>query len=513
MNQAANNRTSEQILLFKNTIRHYAGWIVLGTILFSLAGTIFVLLLPDHYKASTTILVDPQKVPEKYVSPTVSSDPAQRLTTITQQVLSSTRLQQIIDEMNLYPQMRGKMSREEIIETMRQYITITVKQGSSSGLSAFTIEYEGSDAGQVARVANALAASFIDWNVKSREQQSRDTTEFLNTQLDSAKGNLEEQEKKLSTFKLRHLGEMPEQEAANLQALSQLQAQFQADADALNRLEVERTMLMHGGEATSTDGSRLAVPLTTRAQLEQQQRSLQAQLLELQRRYTDAYPAVVDTAARLQRITEQLKALPPDPPAAVVVHDNSAVALRLEILDKESRRLAEEQRRITGQINMYRGKVDAVPIREQEMAELNRDYGVSKDHYQSLLDKAFSAQMAADLEHKQEAEHFTVLDSAIVPEKPFKPQRRLLLPIILLAAITLSIALAYLKDMATDSPKIERDLRTALPATVPVLASIPRLTGAAERRRTIRFAAAAVALFLVACALDVAVFLKYHPKL
>jgi hypothetical protein len=49
-----------------------------------------------------------------------------------------------------------------------------------------------------------------------------------------------------------------------------------------------------------------------------------------------------------------------------------------------------------------------VPVREQEMAELNRDYGVSKEHYQSLLDKAFSAQMAADLEQKQEAEHFTV---------------------------------------------------------------------------------------------------------
>jgi capsular polysaccharide biosynthesis protein len=120
--------------------------------------------------------------------------------------------------------------------------------------------------------------------------------------------------------------------------------------------------------------------------------------------------------------------------------------------------------------------------------------------------------MAADLETKQEAEHFTVLDAATVPEKPFKPQRRLLLPILLVAAIALSVGLAYLKDMVTDSPKIERDLRTILPANVPVLASIPRLTGAEERRRVIRFAAAALALFLVGCALDVAVFLKYHPK-
>jgi succinoglycan biosynthesis transport protein ExoP len=510
MHQATSNRTSDQILLFTNTVRHYAGWIVLGTILFSVVGTIFVLLLPDHYKASTTILVDPQKVPEKYVSPTVSSDPAQRLTTITQQVLSSTRLQQIIDDMNLYPQLQGKMSREEIIDTMRQYITITVKQGSPSGLSAFTIEYEGTQANQVARVANALAASFIAWNVKSRAQQSLDTTDFLNTQLASAKGSLEEQEKKVSVFKLRHLGEMPEQAPANLQALSQLQTQFQANADALNRLDVERTMLAHGADP----GSDVAKPaLTTRAQLEQQQRTLQAQLLELQRRYTDAYPAVTDTASRLQRITEQLRVLPPDPPVVAAAHDNSSAALRLEILDKESKRLSEEQRRITAQINSYRSKVDAVPLREQEMAQLNRDYSVSKDHYQSLLDKAFSAQMAADLEQKQVAEHFTVLDAAIIPEKPFKPQRRLLLPIILLSAITLSVSLAYLKDMISDSPRLERDLQTLLPAAVPVLATIPKLTGAADRYRTIRFVAAALVLFLAGCALDVAVFLKYHPKL
>src|SRR5579884_4114564 len=137
MNHTANqasNGTMDQVLVFWNTLRHYRGWIFLGTVVFSLAGCTFVLLLPDHYKATTTILVDPQKVPEKYVSPTVSSDPAQRLNTITQQVLSSTRLQQIIDDMQLYPELKGKVSREELIELMRKDITITVKQGSASGL-------------------------------------------------------------------------------------------------------------------------------------------------------------------------------------------------------------------------------------------------------------------------------------------------------------------------------------------------------------------------------------------
>src|SRR6476660_10219221 len=157
MNQATNNETTNQLMACWHTVRHYRGWIALGTVLLSLAGFTVVLLLPDRYKATTTILVDPQKIPEKYVSPTVNSDPGQRLTTITQQVLSSTRLQQIVDDMHLYPELQGKSSREEIIEKMRKDISITVKQGSSSGLSAFTIEYEGSKAAEVASVANQLA--------------------------------------------------------------------------------------------------------------------------------------------------------------------------------------------------------------------------------------------------------------------------------------------------------------------------------------------------------------------
>src|ERR1700743_696389 len=193
MNLETNNG-ADQLKAFMNSVRHYRGWIFLGTVLLSLAGCAVVLLMPDRYKASTTILVDPQKVSEKYVSSTINSDPTQRLTTITQQVLSTTRLQQIIDDMQLYPELRGKVSREELIELMRKDINITVKQSAGNGLSAFTIEYEGRQRQQVAQVANQLAGSFIEWNEKSREQQAQDTTEFLAAQLKEAKQNLEEKQ-------------------------------------------------------------------------------------------------------------------------------------------------------------------------------------------------------------------------------------------------------------------------------------------------------------------------------
>jgi polysaccharide chain length determinant protein (PEP-CTERM system associated) len=512
MNQAANHENTNQLRALWHTVRHYRGWIFLGTVILSLVGFAVVLLMPDRYKATTTILVDPQKVSEKYVSPTVNSDPGQRLTTITQQVLSVTRLQQIIDDMHLYPELKGKMSREEVIELMRKDITITVKQGSSSGLSAFTIEYEGRQRQQVAQVANQLAASFIEWNVKSREQQSQDTTEFLDAQLKDAKANLEQQEARLSAFKMRHLGEMPEQQSANMQALTQLQAQFQANADALNRLEVERTLLSRGLENPSTGEPKAAPVLTERAKLEDERRRLRARLQDLQNRYTSAHPEVVDTTSQLQRVEDRLKVLPPDPVVAVP-QDNTAVTVRLQLLDRESKRLTQEQERITGQMASYRSKVDAVPVREQEMAELNRNYSVSKDHYQSLLDKTFSAGMAADLEKKQQAEHFTILDLAQVPEKPFKPKRGLMFIGAFLGALAMSLSLAYLADMMNSSVKFERELKAMLPANVPLLAVVPQLQSAADRRSSIRFAVIAVVISLIGCALEAGLFLKLHSIL
>jgi succinoglycan biosynthesis transport protein ExoP len=511
MSHASQNGT-DQLRALWNMMRHYRGWIFLGTVLFSLAGCTFVLLLPDHYKATTTILVDPQKVPEKYVSPTVSSDPAQRLNTITQQVLSSTRLQQIIDDMQLYPELKGKVSREELIELMRKDITITVKQGSASGLSAFTIEYEGRQRETVAKVANQLAASFIDWNVKNREQQAQDTTEFLDAQLKEAKENLETQEAKVSAFKMRHLGEMPEQQSANLQAVSQLQTQFQANVEALNRLEVERTLLSRGLEG-SNSGVVKTAPVTERARLEAQRQQLKSQLQDLENRYTSAHPEVVDTAARLQHVEERLKVLPPDPPVTTAAPDNSAVAVRLQLLDREAKRLTDEQARLTQQMNSYRAKVDAVPVVEQQMAELNRNYSVSKDHYQSLLDKTFSAGMAADLERRQQAEHFTILDAAQVPEKPFKPKRSLMLMAVLVGAFALSLGLAYGKDMLNGTLKIEQELKAFLPAGVPLLAAVPRLTAAADRRRSIRFAVLSIVVLLIGLALEAGLYFKVHPAL
>ena len=207
-------------------------WLVLGVFLAVSAATILVAKrLPDIYTSETVILVDPQKVPEAYVKSTVTGDVRNRLGTLSQQILSATRLQRIIDSLNLYPEEKKKSAREDLIDRMRKDISVSVVSdfGGSQDLQAFRISYSGENSRLVAQVTNELASLFIEENLKAREQQATGTTEFLQNQLQETRQTLEAQEAKLKDFKLKHIGEMPEQQTADLQILGQLQSQLQLE--------------------------------------------------------------------------------------------------------------------------------------------------------------------------------------------------------------------------------------------------------------------------------------------
>src|SRR5580692_9997070 len=221
-------------------------WLVLGVALAVSAGTAIVShYLPNVYESETVILVDPQKVPDAYVKSTVTGDVRNRLGTLSQQILSATRLQKIIETLNLYPDDRKKLAREDVITHMRSDISVQVVSefGASQDLQAFRIRYTGKDARLVAQVTNELASLFIEENLKSREQQATGTSEFLQNQLQETRKDLEAQEAKLKQYRLTHLGEMPEQQSADLQILGQLQSQLQVESEALARAQQSKLVL------------------------------------------------------------------------------------------------------------------------------------------------------------------------------------------------------------------------------------------------------------------------------
>lgn len=498
----------QQIRQYWGTVVHFKWWIMLGTLAISLASFTVIAVMSDYYKATTTIMVDPQKIPEKFVASTISVDLQQRLTTISQTVMSTTRLQEIIEQLNLYSQLRKTMPMEQIIELMRKDITIEVKQGA---ISTFTISYQSKSKELVAPVANQLASRFIEWNLATRTGQVETTTEFLTSQLEKTKKDLEEQEHKLREFKMAHVGEIPEQQGTNMQMLSQLNAQLQANSDALNRMDMQRTLLLRGeGPSPAATGPR---SLSERARLEAEKRQLEEKLADLRRRYTADFPDTVEASQRLDRVVAQLRALPPDPDPAATTSAGSGDNVQLVVINREMQRLNEDQKRIQNQIQMYRARVEASPLREQQMADLTRNYEASKANYQSLLDKTFSAGMAEDLERKQQAERFTILDTARTPERPFKPNRRALMGAVLFGALAICIALAIGIDMLNPTIKSETEIKKMIPANVPLLVAIPAIETPVEHRRRLMYLAVGIGMAVLACLAEVGFYWKVHPFL
>jgi polysaccharide chain length determinant protein (PEP-CTERM system associated) len=493
-------------------------WIVLlaGTLL-STAAVVSIALMPNWYSASITVSVDPQKVPDRYVSSTVMADQL-RFDTLSEQVLNTSRLQQIIDELNLYPELRSGMTQQELVDYMRQNISVQVKQGGDRNASSFTIKFIGKDRQMVAKVATRLADSFIEWNLAMRQRQAAAASKFLASQLEEAKVRLEEQEARVNRFRRQHLGELPEQAGANSAALARLQVALQANIDNLNRLSQEK-ILLKDRDTYKDDGAsaRKEAPQPERSRLQEQERKLSEHLADLRSRYSDEYPDVAHANDRLMVVRQQLATLP-DPAVAPQQHEqanagtsSSDDSTRLLVTNNEIARLEAKQQQILADIKEYQAKVEAAPLREQELNELGRDYRNSTVRYQSVLDKTLTADMAEEMERTQEANRFSILEPAQIPDKAFKPHRLrwilLGIPACFLIAASLEI---FTETVIRGAIGTERELQTLLPDSIPVLGRIPEMETATETRRQKHHAVAAITGSLICCLVISLFLLRLH---
>jgi len=476
--------------------------------LLAVASIIAISLIPNQFKATTTILVDPQKIPERYVASTITSDPNAHLNTLTQQVLSASRLQEIIDQLSLYPELRKKKSHEELLDYIRAKIKIELKPGSEQSLSSFSISYIDANRLLVAPVANQLAQSFIDWNLKSRQQQAVITTQFLSNELTQAQKGLQEQETALQAFRMAHAGATPDQLEANMHVLSRLQTDLQSNLDTIGRLDEERILLTQSKSTESRDLSSL--PERERLLLERGR--LNNDLSTLRRQYKDTYPDVVAAQRQLDVINVKLAALPESSSPSIETYD-AAARLRINLINKEIDRRKEQVASLRREIGSYQGKIQSVPVLETQLAELTRNYETSRQNYQSLLDKKLSAGMSEDLERKQQAERFTVLDAASTPEKPFQPKRVPLMAGAVIGSAIVAAAIIVLLCHIRGAIWSQSDLRVFLPTKIAVLCTIPSIESNTDKAKKRMAILRVVMVSIAAYAILIAFWIKVRPIL
>jgi polysaccharide chain length determinant protein (PEP-CTERM system associated) len=455
-------------------------WALAMWLLVSAATVPLVRSLPTVYRAESVILIEGQRIPERYVAATVNDEIHNRLSRLVQQIQSYDSLLEMIERFNLYPGKRGTMSQEEIVQGMREDIGVELVKGwDRADAPAFTISYEGPNPEVVARVANEIRERFIKENLKIRGEQALGTSAFLESQLKAARDHLEVQESRLGEYKRQHNGELPEQADTLMAILNRLEIQLQGVQESMRQNRDEKVMLenaLTSAESTAATFSSIAQRVresgtAPSGMLEPTKiEQAEARLAALRSRYSEDHPEVRRAAAEVERQKQTdaaiglelaaKKAADPNQEEPDTAGINFAVAenlrhhrervnnlnAQLSINVDTLQSLEESKQRILAEIANVQSRVRNLPLREQELAKEIRDYDISKANYQSLLNKRMDADVAAEMETRQKAERFTVLDIARVPEKPIKPQRELLIAAGCFAGLLLGLSLAFVVE-------------------------------------------------------------------
>jgi polysaccharide chain length determinant protein (PEP-CTERM system associated) len=470
----------------KRVLRRY-WWILLITIVG--CGTIAMLLamvLPKKYTSQTLILVQQPTVPSDIVKPVVTEDLNHRLASMQEQILSRTRLEPIIEKFGLYPEVRGKVHIEDLVERLRASIVITplvsMPGTQNQSLPGFYVNVTFNDPQLAQQICTEITSMFMEQNAHALEQQAARTTSFLSQQLDEAKAKLDERDAKLAQFKRQYLGSLPEEAQANLSLLTGMNSQLEANTQALSRAQQDKAFnesLFNQQQANLEAAQKQ--PGHDPETLQQQLNGLQDQLKAMQAHYTTEHPDVIKIKNSIEEVKKRMAEEPKtDPSGSGNAQTSRSEPPQMQQFRAKLRQdelniadLTKRQAQIQNQIGVLQARVQASPVVEQQFKEMTRSYQSALEFYNELLKKRDNSAMATDLQHQQEGEQFRVLDPPSLPDKPSFPKKPYFLGGGLGAGLALGVGILALIAITDTSIYTERDVEHCL--KLPVLGLIPNL--------------------------------------
>jgi len=470
-------------------------WVALSFALLLSVGAYF---WPNSYVARTSIVVEPGKVPDVYVRSTATTAAAQRLVLLQEEILSDTRLSQVIDEIAPYSNTK---THEEMLAQMRKEITVEPKSftnlqtvsNSRAGLEAFTISFISRSPATAARVANRLASLFIEENMKAREQQVMGTAEFFDQQLDKAKEDLRAKGEKMGALRTRYFAELPESQNAHVQALTNLQLDLRSEIDAISRAQQQKAYLQSllADTPRIVDLDSASAGSSDAVGLQEQMAKLQSQLDQYRSRYGPQHPDVLKIEAELKPLQDQLKqsekvaasstAGPSGTGQSIVGHHNPVIESQIATLDEEVQKHVDREKQLQSGINFHQAKLEGGPAIQQQLAAVTRDYDNAEQNFKDVQARKFAADISSDVETRQKGERFVIVEPAQPPTSPSTPNRLLVDGLALPAGLGLAMLLFVLLEAFNTTVKTEREVTEHVRA--PLFGEIPWLTTPMSRRR------------------------------
>jgi polysaccharide chain length determinant protein (PEP-CTERM system associated) len=531
-------------------LRRYRSWIVGPTFAGLVVAVVVAFLWPDTFVSSAVMRITPQQISERLVPSNISTQMAERLLAMEQQIESRTQLQELIQRpsLNLYPKERQRKPMEDVIDQMRKAIKITLLEAAGASqqqkfASAFEISFSYADRYKAQAVVRELVSKFTEETNNQLRQQASTANEFLNDQLKAAKGKIDELDSEVAKFKSENAGRLPDQLQSNLQAVNSLELQQQNINESIGRdaqekmmLETQVQNLQHQSDFIGSNleqtASREQVKNERLIQLNNRILDLETQLSAAQQTYKPDHPDIRSFQARLGVLKKQRDSLEKEESNAAakagapVKTTNPQVAQSLENLKLQmanvnaqitARNMEMEERtkrlkEVQAEIAAYRARIEASPINEQRYDQLLRDYNLAKADYNDKAQKKEISETSRNLEERKAGENLETLDPASLPEQASEPNRLLIAGAGTGLGLFFGVLMAGVKEMKDTSLKNLKDVRAY--TNLPVLSSIPLLENAllVRRKRRLFWLGWSTAIIIGTIAMSSSMYYYYFGK-
>lgn len=493
--------------------------LIVPFVLIALVAGVTALVLPAVYKSTATIMIEQREIPAEYVTSSMTTFAEQRMQSIKQRVLTSNQLQELIRQFDLYKEERLKLTIDEIVAMMRSKVNLVPmnvevadrRSGRTvTATIAFTLSYEGKKPDQVQQVVNTITTLFLKEDLKVRTEQASGTRDFLKEEKDRIKERLAEYEKELAVFKQKHSDSLPELYQMNLQSLDRTEMDIDRVKESLRVLkekkeEVAEQLLNTPQSLEDTAGFRKDVH-------EQRLEALKVELINLKTKFSELYPDVKKIKQEIQELTARVElkkkeALSEETKEIVKNPAYVTLSSRLAGLKSDIGSLNNQIRELEKQVAVYRERLTAMPGVEEKYNALIMERNTLNAKYNEMRGKMMEAEVAQGLESKQKGERFTLVESARLPEKPFKPNRMAIVLIGIVLGAGAAVGLAALIEFS-DSSFHDADALTRATG-FPVLTVIPSIVTREDRIRSILFRVIAFAVVLGGIILALVLFDSY----
>lgn len=508
--------------------------------------TVVAVLLPPMYRSEAMILVETQDVPQEFIKTTVTGYVAERLQVLNQLVTARDNLMKLVEEHNLYPELRKEKTPQEIVKKFRQDIHMSMIQSEEGdaggrGTIAFRLAYTGENPGTVYKIANALTSLFIEKNLEIRSEKVTETYKYLEERKKILQEEIDDLEKKLAAFKRENVRTLPGNMATTVNTMSELQQEIRAQQKNIEALQEKRLMLEEELEMVLKDTptefeeqeevkqlrkayvsarasksenhpdvlklkkqlEAFEAEMGTQATYNQYLKDLEEkkkQLLKAEQDYTEGHPDVKRLKQEVKTIRSKLDELSGSLEEETVESDEQPPAVRelkrqLRVVDFQMKGEKENLKLLNSQLQQYQGRLDVMPSVEREYTTLTRDLSLARAKYNDIAVKLLAAREAKGLEDSHLGEKLTIIDPPGRPGEPFKPNRKAIVVLGLFLGMGFGIGSGALAETMDNSFREPRDIVKKI--NIPVLATFPEIKNKKEKRKSKIKLLLAVLLFVL----------------